>query len=179
MLIPTTATIAFRAPKMLPRTSGNSSPRYSYRTTPRWPMSCSSSHVFITAAILEIRSAACCRTSADLLFRRHLIVPHTWGRYGFALLPKATTTVPNASSMTSFSSPVCSWNANRIPSTRSSSRRASTSAAPSFSMTRVIVSATMRRYGSDSSFRSSTILEMTSELPTLTASSRVVSTSLR
>jgi len=56
--------------------------------------------VFITTAILEIRSAACWRTLADLLFRRHRIVPQICGRYGFTRLPRALTTVPNPFSIT-------------------------------------------------------------------------------
>mmetsp|Transcript_9270 Transcript_9270/g.33791 ORF Transcript_9270/g.33791 Transcript_9270/m.33791 type:complete len:315 (-) Transcript_9270:1726-2670(-) len=175
--MPVTLTMDLSAPRMDPSTSGYSSPRYSYNTTPRWPMSCSSSHVFITLATRAMRSAACCRTSADLLFRRHLIVPQIWGRYGLALVPNAFTTVPNPSSMTSPSSPVCSWNEYRMPSTRSSSRRASTSAVPSFSMTRVMVSMTMRLYGSLSSFKSSTTRPTISLTPTLSAISSVVSTS--
>ena len=60
---------------------------------------------------------------------------------------------------------------------RSSSKRASMSAVLSFSITFVMVSMTIRRYGSLSSFRSSTIFEITSDAPVLSASSRVVSTS--
>ena len=37
-------------------------------------------HVFIIAAILEMRSAACCRTLAALLFSLKRIVPQIWGR---------------------------------------------------------------------------------------------------
>lgn len=33
------AELTLRAPRMLPSTSGYSSPRYSYKTTPKWPMS--------------------------------------------------------------------------------------------------------------------------------------------
>ena len=140
-------------------------------------MSCSSSQIFITLAILLMRSAACCRTSALLLLSRHLMVPQIWGRYGLDLLPSDDTTVPNPVSMTLPSSAVCSWNAYRIPSMRSSSSLASTSAVPNFSMTFVIVSITMRLYGSDSSLRSSTTRPMISLAPTLSAISSVVSTS--
>ena len=38
-VIPMTLTIAFSPARILPRTSGYSSPRYSYKTTPRWPRS--------------------------------------------------------------------------------------------------------------------------------------------
>ena len=103
LVIPITLTMALRAPRIEPSTSGYSSPRYSYSTTcgnnvgfklfwqwewamamvagltPRWPMSFSSWQVFITTAILEIRSAACCCTFADLLFSRHRMVPQIWG----------------------------------------------------------------------------------------------------
>mmetsp|Transcript_33482 Transcript_33482/g.84349 ORF Transcript_33482/g.84349 Transcript_33482/m.84349 type:complete len:296 (-) Transcript_33482:1860-2747(-) len=144
-LMPITFTMDLSAPRMEPSTSGYSSPRYSYSTTPRCPISCSSSHVFITEATRAIRSAACCRTSALLLFSRHLMVPQIWGRYGLERLPSALTTVPNPLSMTSPSSPVCSWKEYRMPSMRSSSRRASMSAVPSFSTTLVMVSMTMRR----------------------------------
>lgn len=43
-VIPITFTMLLSAPNMLPRTSGYSSPRYSYSTTPRCPSSFSSSH---------------------------------------------------------------------------------------------------------------------------------------
>mmetsp|Transcript_4990 Transcript_4990/g.14984 ORF Transcript_4990/g.14984 Transcript_4990/m.14984 type:complete len:206 (+) Transcript_4990:819-1436(+) len=72
--IPITLTMDLRPPRMEPSTSGNSSPRYSYRTTPRCPISSSSSHFFITGAIFETRSADCCRILADLLFSLHLIM---------------------------------------------------------------------------------------------------------
>mmetsp|Transcript_13784 Transcript_13784/g.23680 ORF Transcript_13784/g.23680 Transcript_13784/m.23680 type:complete len:262 (+) Transcript_13784:967-1752(+) len=111
LLMPMTLTMALRAPRMEPRTSGYSSPRYSYSTMPRWPISASSPHVFITTAIRAIRSAACCRTFADLLLRRHLMVPQIWGRYGFALSPSAFTTVPKPLRRTAESSEVCSWKA--------------------------------------------------------------------
>ena len=73
--MPITLTIAFNAPNIDPKTSGYSSPKYSYKTTPRWPISWSSPQARITTAILAMRSAACMRTEADLLFKRHLIVP--------------------------------------------------------------------------------------------------------
>mmetsp|Transcript_57122 Transcript_57122/g.129416 ORF Transcript_57122/g.129416 Transcript_57122/m.129416 type:complete len:231 (+) Transcript_57122:614-1306(+) len=78
--MPMTLTMALRPPMMLPSTSGYSSPRYSYSTTPRCAMRASSPHVFITTAIRAMRSAACMRTLADLLLRRHLMVPAIWGR---------------------------------------------------------------------------------------------------
>lgn len=62
------------APKMDPSTSGYSSPRYSYRTTPKCDISTSSPHVFITTAIRAIRSEACIRTFALLLLSRHCCV---------------------------------------------------------------------------------------------------------
>lgn len=43
--IPITFTIAFNAPSMLPSTSGYSSPRYSYKTTPKCPISFSYNQV--------------------------------------------------------------------------------------------------------------------------------------
>ena len=58
-----------------------------------------------------------------------------------------------------------------------SSSRVSMSAAERLAITFSIVSMTIRRYGSDSSLRSSTMREMTSPLPTFFASSSVVSTS--
>lgn len=39
LVIPITLTMPFRAPRILPSTSGYSSPRYSYNTTPKWPIS--------------------------------------------------------------------------------------------------------------------------------------------
>lgn len=45
--VPITFTIAFRAPSMLPSTSGYSSPKYSYKTTPKCPISFSYSQVKI------------------------------------------------------------------------------------------------------------------------------------
>mmetsp|Transcript_7516 Transcript_7516/g.17299 ORF Transcript_7516/g.17299 Transcript_7516/m.17299 type:complete len:271 (-) Transcript_7516:1065-1877(-) len=118
--IPMTLTIALSAPSMLPRTSGYSSPRYSYRTTPRWPMSCSSPQAFMTTAIRPMRSAACILTLAARLLSRHLIVPAICFRYGRHRSPSAFTTVPNPSSMIWPSRPnapldpastACSWNA--------------------------------------------------------------------
>mmetsp|Transcript_505 Transcript_505/g.1403 ORF Transcript_505/g.1403 Transcript_505/m.1403 type:complete len:228 (-) Transcript_505:254-937(-) len=75
LLMPMFDTIAVSAPRMLASTSGYSSPRYSYRTTPRCPMSPSSPQSLSTGAICAMRSAACCLVRADLWFRRHLIVP--------------------------------------------------------------------------------------------------------
>mmetsp|Transcript_5044 Transcript_5044/g.16150 ORF Transcript_5044/g.16150 Transcript_5044/m.16150 type:complete len:210 (+) Transcript_5044:523-1152(+) len=57
--MPTTATMDFKAPKIDPKTSGYSSPKYSYKTTPKWQINCSSSHTFMTGATFEIKSAAC------------------------------------------------------------------------------------------------------------------------
>lgn len=39
LVIPITLTILFKAPRIDPNTSGYSSPRYSYNTIPRWPIS--------------------------------------------------------------------------------------------------------------------------------------------
>ena len=72
---------------------------------------------------------------------------------------------------------VCSWKAYRMPSISCSSRRESTSDAPRFPIAFSIVSITILRYCSDSSFRSSTTRLMISEAPTLLAISTVVSTS--
>ena len=71
-----TLTIDLRAPRMEPRTSGYSSPRYSYSTTPKCPMSFSSWQANMTTEIRDMRSAACWRTLAALLLRRHKTVPH-------------------------------------------------------------------------------------------------------
>mmetsp|Transcript_27526 Transcript_27526/g.70083 ORF Transcript_27526/g.70083 Transcript_27526/m.70083 type:complete len:245 (-) Transcript_27526:2397-3131(-) len=178
-VMPITLTMPLSAPRIEPRTSGYSSPRYSYSTTPRWPSSCSSSHAFMTGAMRAMRSAACCLILADLLFSRHLMVPHTWGRYGLARLPSELTTVPKPLSMTCASSPTCSWNAYRMPSMSSSSSRASMSLLPRLLTTFSIVSITMRLYGSLSSLRSSTTRPTISLHPTLSASDTVVSTSAR
>mmetsp|Transcript_31631 Transcript_31631/g.101139 ORF Transcript_31631/g.101139 Transcript_31631/m.101139 type:complete len:237 (+) Transcript_31631:893-1603(+) len=179
LVMPITLTIALSAPRMEPSTSGYSSPRYSYSTTPRWPISCSSLHARITTATREMRSAACCRTFALLLFSRHLMVPQICGRYGLVRDPSAETMVPKPLSITAVSSLVCSWKAYRMPSTSCSSSRWSMSAAERDEMTFSTVSITILRYGSDSSLRSSTMRVTISEAPTFLASSSVVSTSAR
>mmetsp|Transcript_36035 Transcript_36035/g.119345 ORF Transcript_36035/g.119345 Transcript_36035/m.119345 type:complete len:237 (+) Transcript_36035:894-1604(+) len=179
LVMPITLTIALSAPRMEPSTSGYSSPRYSYSTTPRWPISCSSLHARITTATREMRSAACCRTFALLLFSRHLMVPQICGRYGLVRDPSAETMVPKPLSITAVSSLVCSWKAYRMPSTSCSSSRWSMSAAERDEMTFSTVSITILRYGSDSSFKSSTMRVTISEAPTFLASSSVVSTSAR
>jgi len=130
----------------------------------------------MTTAIRDIRSAACWRTLADLLLSRHRMVPQICGRYGFTRFPSWFTIVPKPLSITT-SSVVCSWNAYRIPSISCSSRRESMSAAPRFPMIFSMVSITILRYCSFSSFRSSTTRLMISEAPTLLAISTVVSTS--
>mmetsp|Transcript_23365 Transcript_23365/g.47805 ORF Transcript_23365/g.47805 Transcript_23365/m.47805 type:complete len:263 (+) Transcript_23365:805-1593(+) len=110
--MPMTLTMALSPPMMDPSTSGYSSPRYSYSTTPKCAIKASSPHVFITTAMRLMRSAACMRTFADLLFSRHLMVPAIWGRYGLQRMPRAFTAVPNPSSITAVSvSASCSWNA--------------------------------------------------------------------
>lgn len=77
---PTTETIDRSAESMLPSTSGYSSPRYSYRTTPSFAIKASSPQTRMTLAMREMRSAACCRTVADLLFSRQRIVDTICGR---------------------------------------------------------------------------------------------------
>ena len=59
-----------------------------------------SPQVIMTWAILEMRSAACCLTLADLLFNRQRMVPQICGKYGFTRLPSAFTTVPKPFSIT-------------------------------------------------------------------------------
>ena len=59
-----------------------------------------SPQVIMTCAILDMRSAACCLTLADLLFNLHRIVPQIWGKYGFTRLPRALTTVPKPFNIT-------------------------------------------------------------------------------
>ena len=71
--------------------------------------------VFITTAILEIKSAACCRTFADLLFNLHKIVPQICGKYGFTRLPRELTMVPNPFNITT-SSVVWKGNKNCLKS---------------------------------------------------------------
>ena len=82
-------------------------PEIMLNLTPKCPMSFSSWQVFMTTAILEIRSAACCRTLADLLFNLQRIVPQICGRYGLTRLLKLLTIVPNPFNITT-SSVVCS-----------------------------------------------------------------------
>jgi hypothetical protein len=50
--MPMTFTIAFNAPKTEPKTSGYSSPNYSYKIIPSLLIKPSSPHVFITKATL-------------------------------------------------------------------------------------------------------------------------------
>ena len=59
-----------------------------------------SPQVIMTWAILEMRSAACCLTLADLLFNLQRMVPQICGKYGFTRLPSAFTTVPKPFSIT-------------------------------------------------------------------------------
>mmetsp|Transcript_28314 Transcript_28314/g.85363 ORF Transcript_28314/g.85363 Transcript_28314/m.85363 type:complete len:245 (-) Transcript_28314:2397-3131(-) len=179
LVMPITLTMAFIAPRMEPKTSGYSSPRYSYKNNPKWPIICSSPHCFMTTAIRAMRSPACCRTLADGVLRRHLMIPAICGKYGFTREPSMLTTVPKPLSMTVVSSDVCSWKAYTMPSMICSSRRESMSATPRFAITLSIVSMTIFRYGSEASFKSSTIRPMMSAPPTLFAISTVVSTSCR
>lgn len=67
---------------------------------PRWPISFSSWQIFITPAMRLIKSAACWRTLADLLFNRQSIVPQIWGRYGLTRFPNDWTIVPKPVSIT-------------------------------------------------------------------------------
>ena len=62
---------------------------------------------FITTAMRAMRSAACWRILALLLFRRHLIVPQIWGKYGLARIFRLFTTVPKPLSITLASSLTC------------------------------------------------------------------------
>mmetsp|Transcript_86974 Transcript_86974/g.243812 ORF Transcript_86974/g.243812 Transcript_86974/m.243812 type:complete len:245 (+) Transcript_86974:819-1553(+) len=178
-VIPMTFTIAFIAPKIDPRTSGYSSPKYSYKKRPKWPIICSSPHCFMTTEMRAIKSAACCRTRADGVLSRQRMIPAICGKYGFTRAPREFTTVPKPLSMTVVSSEVCSWNAYTMPSMICSSRRESMSATPRLAITLSMVSITIFRYGSDASFKSSTILPMMSAPPTLFAISTVVSTNCR
>lgn len=73
--------------------------------SPRRPRT--SWQVFMTTAVREMRSAACWRTLADLLLRRHSTVPQICGRYGLTRFPRALTTVPKPFSITE------SWEAQR------------------------------------------------------------------
>ena len=57
LVMPMTLTMLLSAPRMEPSTSGYSSPRYSYSTTPRWPSSFSSSHA--CAARLASKHICC------------------------------------------------------------------------------------------------------------------------
>ena len=54
----------------------------------------SSPHVFIDGAMRAIRSAACIRTLALRLLRRHLIADVISSMYGFARMPSIFSTVP-------------------------------------------------------------------------------------
>mmetsp|Transcript_7468 Transcript_7468/g.20383 ORF Transcript_7468/g.20383 Transcript_7468/m.20383 type:complete len:263 (-) Transcript_7468:1960-2748(-) len=106
---PTASTMALSAPRMDPRTSGYSSPRFSNRTIPKCPSSFSSSHRRRVPATFVTRSAAPCLIFADLLFSLHLIVPTICPRYGPARSPRALITVPNPFNTTGVSSVSCSW----------------------------------------------------------------------
>mmetsp|Transcript_12420 Transcript_12420/g.30490 ORF Transcript_12420/g.30490 Transcript_12420/m.30490 type:complete len:255 (+) Transcript_12420:721-1485(+) len=175
--MPITLTIALRPARIEPSTSGYSSPRNSYSTVPRWPISCSSSHSCMTTATRAIRSAACCRFCASRFLSCHLIVPATCGRYGLTRAPSAPSTVPNAASIALASSLACSWNAYSRPSTSAFSRRASTSAAPIAPTTASTHSSAITRNGSDSSLSAGARRASTSAAPHFSASSSVVSVS--
>ena len=94
---------------MLPSVSGYSSPSCLNSTRPSVRSCWSSPHCLMTMASRVVRSAACRRTLALLLFRRQRMVVMIWVRYGLTRIPRALTTVPKPSNMT-WSSVVCSWN---------------------------------------------------------------------
>lgn len=73
--MPTSITIFFNAPSMLPSTSGYYSRRHSLRLSPSLPSLASSPQIFIECAIFATRSAACCRIRMLLLLSRQWIVP--------------------------------------------------------------------------------------------------------
>lgn len=66
LVMPMTFTMALSAPKMLPSTSGYSSPRYSYSTTPRCPSSFSSLHVCSQQhSVRQTAQRKCPQSAAD------------------------------------------------------------------------------------------------------------------
>ena len=78
LAIPIYITIAFRAPKILPKTSGYSSLRHSLRFNPSLPNLDYSPQTFIEWAILTTRSAACCLILMLLWLSLQWIVPTIW-----------------------------------------------------------------------------------------------------
>lgn len=75
LAMPTSITISFRAPKILPNTSGYSSLKLSFRFSPSRPSLVYSPHIFMQWAILETRSAACCLIRMLLLLSLQFMVP--------------------------------------------------------------------------------------------------------
>lgn len=75
LVIPTSITISFRAPKMEPKTSGYYYLRHSFKFNPSLPNLVSSPHIFIQWAIFDTKSAACCLILILLLFNLQLMVP--------------------------------------------------------------------------------------------------------
>jgi len=118
LAMPTSITMLFNAPKILPNTSGYSSLRHSLRFNPNLPNLPSSPQMRMDFAIFETRSAACCLIRMFLWLSLQWIVPTICTKYGLARSPSALITAPNPSKIVE-SSVVCSWNAARTQSTSS------------------------------------------------------------
>ena len=174
--MPITFTMLFSAPRILPSTSGYSSPKYSYSTLPMFFSAFSSPHCFSDGAMRAIRSAACMRTLALRPPRRHLILSVISLMYGLARTPSIFSTVPKQFTTAEASSPACSWKAKSRPSMSCSSSRVSKSEVPSSPITSRMLFSTMYRNHSFSSFMHGTSRWITSCAPTRCAISFVVST---
>ena len=80
--IPITLTTLLSAPRMLPSTSGYSSPRYSYRTTPRCPSSFSSSHCctrqqsLAQLHMLIMKTPNLCSTGNAIAWNKIMLISH-------------------------------------------------------------------------------------------------------
>lgn len=66
--MPTSITMFFNAPKILPRTYGYSSLKHSFKLSPSRPNLTYYPQAFMQLAILATKSAACCLILIDLLF---------------------------------------------------------------------------------------------------------------
>lgn len=113
--IPTSITILFNAPKMLPRTSGYSSLKHPSKFSPNPPNLVSYPQTFMLWAIFDTKSAACCRILMVLFPNLQFIVPTICIKNGLALNPNAFTIAPSPFKTTA-SSVVCFWKAYKAQS---------------------------------------------------------------
>ena len=117
--IPTSITMLFKAPKILPNTSGYYSLKHPSKFKPKPPSLVSYPQIFMLWAILETKSAACWRTLMILFPNLQLMVPTICMRKGLACSPSALTMAPNPLRMMT-SSVVWFWKAVRAQLVRES-----------------------------------------------------------